>query len=43
MFNATAGPAKAAKLCSGVGTKFTLGVQKGVWSIVFMTLVSSLY
>ena len=28
---------------SGVGTKFTLGVQKGVWSIVFMTLVSSLY
>ena len=25
---------------SGVGTKFTLEVQKGVWSIVFMTLVS---
>ena len=25
---------------SGVGTTFTLGVQKGVWLIVFMTLVS---
>ena len=26
---------------SGVGTTFTLGAQKGVWSIVFMTGVKS--